>query len=166
MQLRSRCGRATSKCTPGPPYVSQPAHVGSGNETTARVKVELRTRAFCSEFCLKALGLVVDVQQAMAVLPYPSGTSFVSVEGRVQEIKSHKFTHMHQNHKNGLFHGLTALHLMHQNRKTWLTSPAYSSKSDGMSPHHVKIFRKQRNKSLIWCKSGLDTTLRSCIMGA
>ena len=107
-----------------------------------------------------------------SIFAVSNGTSFVSVEGRVQEIQSHKFTRVHQNHKNGLFHGLTAPHLMgmsqyfyiplytsvfaasngpslmsiggrvqeiqldkfthvHQNRKTWLTSPAYSSKSDG-----------------------------------
>ena len=37
----------------------------------------------------------------------------MSIGGRVQEIRLDKFTHAHQN------------------RKTWLTSPAYSSKSDG-----------------------------------
>ena len=128
----------------------------------------------------------------------------MSVEGRVQEIQSHKFTRVHQNHKNGLFHGLTAPHLMgmsqyfyiplqtsvfaasngsslmsiggrvqeirldklthaHRNCKTWLNSPAYSSKSDG---DVTRIFRKHRNRSLIWYKSGLDSTLRSCAMGA
>ena len=39
-------------------------------------------------------------------------TSFVSVEGRVDEIQSHKLTRVHQNHINGLFHGLTAPYLM------------------------------------------------------
>ena len=33
---------------------------------------------------------------------------FVSVDGRVQEIESHKMTSVHLNHKNGLFYRLTA----------------------------------------------------------
>ena len=41
-----------------------------------------------------------------------NGTSFVYVEGRVQEIPSHKFTLVHQNHENGLLPGLTAPYLM------------------------------------------------------
>ena len=42
-----------------------------------------------------------------------NGTSSMSIEERVQEIQSHKFTHLHQNHK------------------TWLISWAHSSISDG-----------------------------------
>ena len=38
--------------------------------------------------------------------------SFMSVEGSVQEIRSHKFTHVHQIIKNALFHRLTAPYLM------------------------------------------------------
>ena len=62
----------------------------------------------------------------------------MSIGGRVQEIRLDKVTHAHQN------------------CKTWLTSPVYSFKSDA---HHVQIFRKQRNRVLIWCKSSLDSTL-------
>ena len=66
----------------------------------------------------------------------------MSIGGSVQEIQLDKITHAHQNHK------------------TWSTSRAYSSKSN------PRIFRKHRDRSLIWCKSGLDGTLRSCAMGA
>ena len=34
-----------------------------------------------------------------SIFAVSNGTSFVSVEGRVQEIQSHKFTHVHQNHE-------------------------------------------------------------------
>ena len=111
----------------------------------------------------------------------------MSVEGRVQEIQSHKFTRVHPNHKNGLFHGLTAPHLMgmsqhfyipyqtsifaasngsslmsigrrvqeirldkvtraHQNHKTRLTSPAYSSKSDGDVTPSCEDFQKEQKQ--------------------
>ena len=30
----------------------------------------------------------------------------------------------------------------------------------------MRTFRKHRNRSLIWCKFGLDSALRSCAMGA
>ena len=36
----------------------------------------------------------------------------------------------------------------------------------GMSPNRVRIFENYKNKSLIRCKSGLDSTLRSCAMDA
>ena len=72
----------------------------------------------------------------------------MSIGHRVQEIWLHKVTHAHQNHK------------------TWLTSWAYSSKSEGVSPPHVRIFRKYRNRSLTWCKSGLHSSLRSWAIGA
>ena len=72
-------------------------------------------------------------------------TYHVHIGGRMQEIRVDKVTHAQQNHK------------------TKLTSQAYSSKSNAP---HVRIFRKHRNRSLIWCKFGLDNTLRSCAMGA
>ena len=49
-----------------------------------------------------------------------NGTSFMSVEGRVQEIQSHKFTCVHQNHTNGLFHGLAAPHLMGMSQYSYI----------------------------------------------
>ena len=47
-----------------------------------------------------------------SIFAVSNDTSFVSVEGKVQEIQSLKFTNVHQNHKNGLYHGLIAPHLM------------------------------------------------------
>ena len=41
-----------------------------------------------------------------------NGTSFRSADRRVQEIQSHTKLPVHQNHKNDLFHGLTAPYLM------------------------------------------------------
>ena len=72
----------------------------------------------------------------------------MSIGHRVQEIWLHKVTHAHQNHK------------------TCSTSWAYSSNLMGTSPHHVRIFRKYRNRSLTWCKSGLHSSLRSWVTGA
>ena len=48
-----------------------------------------------------------------SILAASNGTSPMSIDHRVQEISLHKITHARQNHK------------------TWLTSWAYSSKSDG-----------------------------------
>jgi len=75
-----------------------------------------------------------------STLAASNGTSPMYIGHRVQEIWLHKVTHARQNHK------------------TWLTSWAYSSKSDGDDTHHVRIFRKYRNRPLIWCTSGLDST--------
>ena len=47
-----------------------------------------------------------------SIFAVSNGTSFMSVEGRVQEIQSHKFTRVHPNHK-------------------WFISRAHSSTSDG-----------------------------------
>ena len=47
-----------------------------------------------------------------SIFAVSNSTSFVSVDGRIQEIQSRKFTHVHQNHENGLFHRLTAPYLM------------------------------------------------------
>ena len=79
-----------------------------------------------------------------SILAASNGTSPMSIGHRVQEIWLHKVTHAHQNHK------------------TWLTSWTYSSKSDGMSPHHVRI---SQNRSLTWCISDLDSTLCSWATG-
>ena len=65
-----------------------------------------------------------------------------------------QFTHVHQNHEYFTAHKVT---YAHQNHKAWLTSQVYSSKSN-----RGFIFRKHRNRSLMWCKSGLDSTLCSC----
>ena len=83
-----------------------------------------------------------------SILAASNSTIPMSIGHRVQVIWLHKVTHARQNHK------------------TWLNSWAYSSSLMGMSPHHVKIFRKYRNRSLTWCKSGLDSTLCSWATGA
>ena len=71
-----------------------------------------------------------------SILAVSNSTSPMSIGHRVQETWLHKGTRARQNHK------------------TWLTSWAYSSN------HHARIFRKYRNRSLTWCKSSLDSTLR------
>ena len=82
-----------------------------------------------------------------SILAVSNSTTPMSIDHRIQEVWSHKVTHVRQNHK------------------TCLTSRAYSSKSDRDITHHVRIFRKYRNRSLTWCKSGLDTTLCSWATG-
>ena len=138
-----------------------------------------------------------------------NGTSSMSIEERVQEIQSHKFTHLHQNHKTWLISlayssisdgGVTTLlhtlinfnscciqryksHIHRSYGSGDMIAQSYpctpkttkhaqlhgliAPKSDGgCHPHHVRIFRKYRNRSLTWCKSGLHSSLRSWATGA
>ena len=46
----------------------------------------------------------------------------MSVDGRVQEIESHKFTGVHQNHINGSFHELTVPYLMGMSQYFYIKS--------------------------------------------
>ena len=59
------------------------------------------------------MSLCLNMSLSTSTFAVSNGTSFVSVEGRVQEIQSHKFTHVHQNHEK------------------WFISRAHSSISDG-----------------------------------
>ena len=59
------------------------------------------------------MSLCLNMSLYTSVFAASNGTSFVSVEGRVQEIQSHKLTRVHQNHEK------------------WFISRAHSSISGG-----------------------------------
>ena len=84
--------------------------------------------------CLMGMSQYFYIPLQTSIIAASNGSSLMSIGGRV-----HKVTYAHQNHK------------------AWLTSQVYSSKSN-----RGFIFRKHRNRSLMWCKSGLDSTLCSC----
>ena len=79
-----------------------------------------------------------------SIFAVSNDTSFVSVEGRVQKIQSHKFTHVHQNHEK------------------WFISRAHSSISDGnviILLHTLINFNLcciQQFQSLLLCKPYQD----------